>query len=85
MESIRILSLNVNGLGNYHKRKDVFDYLRKHNAHICFLQETHLESQQHKYVRSMWGFDCILSGASTSSKGVAILINNNFEYKYIKW
>lgn len=42
MEGLRILSFNVNGLNDYHKRKDIFDYLRKQNAHIFFLQETHL-------------------------------------------
>ena len=29
MEGLRILSFNVNGIGDYHKRKDIFDYLKK--------------------------------------------------------
>ena len=32
----------------------------------------------------MWGYNCILSGKSTNSKGVIILFNNNFEYKLHK-
>lgn len=81
MESLKILSFNVNGLGNYHKRKDVFDYLRKQKAHIIFLQETHLQSEYENMIRSMWGFECIVNGKDSNSKGVAILINNTFEYK----
>ena len=84
MDSLRILSFNVNGLNDYHKRKDVFDYIRKQNAHIYFLQETHLKTQIQNYVRSMWGYNCILSGKDTNSKGVGILFNNNFEYKLHK-
>ena len=84
MEGLRILSFNVNGLSDYQKRKDVFDFLRKRKSHIIFLQETHLKTKLQNYVRSMWGYNCILSGKSTNSKGVAILFNNNFEYKLHK-
>ena len=81
MDSIRILSFNVNGLGDHHKRKDVFDYLRRQKAQILFLQETHFKTQSENFVRSLWGGECILSGASTNRKGVAVFFSNDFEYK----
>ena len=31
----------------------------------------------------MWGYDCYFSNLSTQSRGVAIFINNNFEFKCI--
>lgn len=84
MEGLRIVSFNVNGLSDFVKRKDVFNYLRTQNAHMFLLQETHLKTQQQNYIRSMWGYECILSGKSSNSKGVAVLFNNNFEYKLHK-
>ena len=33
---IKLCTYNVNGLGNYKKRKDVFDYLRTENASVFF-------------------------------------------------
>ena len=81
---LKCLSLNVNGIRDYHKRKDVFDYLRGKNAHIIMLQETHLKTQEENIVRAMWGYDCILNGESTNSNGVGIFFNTNFQYKIHK-
>ena len=81
MNSIKICTFNTNGLGSYQKRKDVFDYLRQEKASIYLLQETHLKTDMENIIRSMWGFECFLSGNDTNRKGVAILMNNNFEYK----
>ena len=36
-----------------------------------------------KIVRSLWKGDCILNGNSSNSRGVAILLNSNFEYKIL--
>ena len=79
--NLRILSYNVNGLADHHKMKDVFDYLRKQKAHILMLQETHFKTESQNYVRAVWGFDCILNGNSTNSKGVGIFFSNKFHYK----
>ena len=81
---LKIVSSNVNGLGDYQKKKDVFEYLRGKNANIILLQETHLTTQQENIVRSMWGYDCILNGVSTNSNGVGIFFNTNFQYKIHK-
>jgi exonuclease III len=31
----------------------------------------------------MWGFECFFSSFSSNSRGVAILFNNNFEFKVL--
>ena len=48
---------------------------------LFFLQETHLKSESEHMVRAMWGFECIVNGVSSNSKGVGIFFNNNFSYK----
>ena len=78
---IKLCTYNVNGLGNYKKRKDVFDYLRTENASVYFLQETHLKTKAENMVRAMWGYDCILNGNNTNSNGVAGLFKNNFDFR----
>ena len=32
----------------------------------------------------MWGYECFFSSFSSNSRGVAILINNNFEFKALR-
>ena len=78
---LKIISFNTNGMGNYHKRKDVFDFLRGKNAHIVMLQETHLKTEDENLVRSMWGSECIINGITSNSNGVGIFFNSNFQYK----
>jgi exonuclease III len=80
-KQIKICSYNANGLNDFKKRKDVFDYLRGYDGNIFLLQECHWLSSQEDYIRNLWGFDCIVAGNNSSSRGVAILFRNNFEYK----
>ena len=79
--ALKICSKNVNGIGTFAKRKDVFDYLRDQKHDIYFLQETHLTTDMENFIRSAWGYNVWLSGATTNSNGVAILFNSTFEYK----
>ena len=77
----KICSFNCNGLNNYKKRKDVFDFLRTEKNNIYLLQETHLPHKNENFIRSAWGFSAFLAGCDTNKNGVAILFSNNFEYK----
>ena len=44
------------------------------------MQDTHWTSKDENTVRSMWKGECILNGESSNSRGVAVLLNTNFEY-----
>ena len=48
-----------------------------------FLQETHFIKKEENYIRSQWDFECYYNSFSSQQKGVAILINDNFEFKYV--
>ena len=53
--------------------------MKKYNI-VC-LQDVHLQSQQESYIKAEWGGDAYFSCLNSSSRGVLILLNNNFEYK----
>ena len=40
-KNLRLLSLNVRGIGEYTKRKKIFKFLYDKNVDIIYLQETH--------------------------------------------
>ena len=48
--NINLISYNVKGIQNDHKRNETFDYLRKNVNPNCliFLQETHSSSKEEK-------------------------------------
>ena len=66
------------------KRSDTFNFLRNKNHSVYFLQDTHFTTKEQNYIRTQWGFECYFSNYSSQSRGVAILFNNNFEFKVLK-
>ena len=64
-ETIKLITYNCNGVNDHKKRKDVFDFLRKQNGSIYFLQETHLKADSENFIRSCWGYNVWLSGKDT--------------------
>ena len=81
MDKISIVSLNVRGLGDSSKRRDVFNYLQNKNYSIVCLQDTHFSKNLENIVMAEWGYKVWFSNFRTNSRGVAILFKNNFEFK----
>lgn len=44
---IKIISLNVKGLGSLEKRLDIFGEIKKFKAEILFMQETHFQKEKY--------------------------------------
>ena len=77
---ISIASMNCRGLASFEKRRDVFQYLRSKNYSIYCLQDVHFDAELEGLVRTEWGLECFFSSFKSNSRGVAILLNNNFEF-----
>jgi exonuclease III len=80
-EKITFCTLNCQGLGSNEKRKDVLNFLKQKKYSIYCIQDTHFIEKDEVYIRSQWGYECYFSSHTSNSRGVAILLNNNFEYK----
>lgn len=74
---IKICTFNCNRLGEYSKRKDVFNFLRQKKYDI-FCRKPILTKEN--FIRS-WGYNVITAGSATNKNGVAVLFNNALEYK----
>ena len=80
-ESIVVLSVNSQGLRDKTKLHNVLTYLKKLHPHIICLQDTHLLSSDESEILKIWPGEVIIHGKSTNSRGEAILLSKNFEYK----
>uniref|UniRef100_A0AAX7TZQ2 exodeoxyribonuclease III n=1 Tax=Astatotilapia calliptera TaxID=8154 RepID=A0AAX7TZQ2_ASTCA len=82
---IKVISFNVNGLTNPIKRSRILNKMKKDRAQIVYLQETHLNNNEHEKLRRM-GFTNMFSSAYESGRrrGVVILISRalNFEKSF---
>ena len=81
--SIKLLSANCQGLGDYMKRLDVLNYLYQTKCDIFCLQDTHWTKNDLKKILNIWQGNVFLSGFKTNSRGVAILFKKTFEYSIL--
>ena len=45
VESLKLVSLNVKGISNFHKRKTIYTWCQRKNADFSLLQETHSKTE----------------------------------------
>ena len=62
------------------KRRDLFQYIRSKKYNIACLQDVHIDNNMFSHVKAEWGYNLVLSAKPciNASRGVMILINNNF-------
>ena len=75
----KFISLNVRGISNFRKRRTIFTWCRKQKADVIFLQETHSTKDNELLWKREWGAPLFCSHGANNSRGVAILIRNNFD------
>ena len=80
---LEIITYNVRGLGDFSKRKDIFDFLRSHSADIICLQEVHVTPGKENVFKNQWGGKAWFSPVSSVAGGVGILVQNKIACKLI--
>ena len=78
---VSIITINVNGLNAPIERHRIAEWIRKHDPHICCLQETHLSTKD-LYRLKVKGWKQIFQANGQEKKsGVAILISDKIDFK----
>ena len=78
---LKAVSLNVQGIHTFEKRKSLFIWLTKQNSDICLLQETYSTEEIENQWKKQWFGDIYFARGSNYSRGVAILIRKTFDFK----
>ncbi len=82
MSDIKIVSLNLKGINHVIKRQKIISYLKREQAQIAILQETHLTETEHLKLRRGWVGQVFSSSFNSHSRGVAILIHKKLNFKF---
>ena len=82
--SLTICSINVRGIGDDAKRREMFNWLRAKKFSIYMIQEAHCTENKSHVWRVEWGYQAIFSSCTSARAGVGILFNNNFNLKLLK-
>ena len=78
-ETIKIATVNCQGLSTPSKRKDVLNYYKNKKYSILCLQDTHFIQDLEPYIEAQWGYKCVFNSYASNSRGVAVFFNNVFE------
>ena len=81
---LKICFLNVRGLGDKLKRREMFNWLRRKNHSIFMLQEVHCSENTMPLWSAEWGYKTLFSCCTSAKGGVAILFNNNFDLQLLR-
>ena len=83
---LSIITLNVNGLNAPIKRHRIAEWIRKHDLHICCLQETHLRKEDLHRLKVKGWKQIFQANGEEKKAGVAILISekNRLQKKGLK-
>ena len=76
MTEVKLLSLNVRGLQDSKKRRELFLWLKqnhKGSKSFILLQETHSKKEDELLWEKEWGAQILFSHGTSQSRGVAIL------------
>ena len=76
-----LLTLNVRGLRDRIKRKNIFEFCRDKGSNIVFLQETYSTVEVEEKWKSEWNGQLLFSHGTNHSKGVLVLISPNINMK----
>ena len=77
--NFKMLSLNVRGICSFDKRKALFNWIAKERSDIIFLQETYCIPEVENIWKSQWRGSVFFSHRSQHSRGVIILLKENFD------
>ena len=78
---LSIITLNVNGLNTPIKRHRIAEWIRKHDPHICCLQETHLRTKDLQSLKVKGWKQIFQANGQEKKTRVAILISDKIDFK----
>ena len=79
--TLKILSVNCQGLRDLKKCTDVLNYLTEQNPDILCLQDTHWVNEDLKSIKNCGLVNASYMALEQTQGGVAILIGEKFDYK----
>lgn len=78
---LNLLSFNVRGIRQEIKRHSIYQYIKKKNIDICFLQETHSTDKDENQWKNEWGGEVYYSHGTSQARGVMVLVRPGFDLK----
>ena len=76
---VSIVTMNVRGLRDDKKRKEIFYYCKRNDFDIIMLQETHSTKEDEEIWRTQWNGTVIYDHGDSKARGTAILFRKHLD------
>ena len=83
-DTLKLCSLNVNGLRNRVKRKALMKRVREAGWDIILFQETHSDANVTSLWKSEWGGQAYFANGDSASRGVAVFFRRGLSFEVIE-
>lgn len=74
-----IMSVNIRGINDRQKRRNVFRYLKTNKIDVCLLQETYSSPEIERIWKNEWGGSVYFGHGTRHSRGVMMLVRPGFD------
>ena len=78
---LSVITVNINELNAPIKRHRIAEWIRKHDPHICCLQETHLRTKDLHRLKVKGWKQVFQSNGQKKIAGIAILISDKIDFQ----
>ena len=82
--TLQVGTFNARGLSDKFKRRETFLWLKRHKCNIVLLQETHSVKETEFIWKAEWRGKIYCSHGTSQSRGTAILIKNDLDFKTLE-
>ena len=76
---MKLYSINVRGLRDNQKRREIFNFLKRKQYDIILIQESRSTKDVEQKWEREWGNKCLYSHKTSQSRGVMIMLSSNIE------
>ncbi len=76
--------MNCQGLGDYFKRTDIFNWFRDKKFDISIITDIHVKPTDMTKWKTEWGNEAFFSGSRGDARGIGVLFSNTFSYEIHK-
>lgn len=83
LNHLHLCTLNTKGLGDKNKRLRLYEWIKEQKVKIIFLQETHFDNKLIENIKQETKREIFSSNGTSTSRGVAILLDCELDYKMI--
>ncbi len=82
--TVRVVSRNINSIGDEHKTNSVLNCMYKNSADVLILLETRTGPEDITHLQKKWKGVCVFNNLTTNARGIAVFLKDSIAPKDVQ-